>query len=158
MAYYDGGMDRYLEAVPDPEQRPSMIPDLADVGEYRRIAREAWNALYDTKHPKPAGVAWFDPDGRLMDAAAVARARRQTEGTSGCTTVAIGRHPQDPKHLREVSVQPPQYAPGKWPPLWVSSCSIERGPSDGDGFRMVREDWAARCPILQEKKDKEGGR
>ena len=136
-----------------------MIPDLADVGEYRRMAREAWDSLSDAKHPRPAGLAWFGPDGRLMDAAAaVARARRQTEGTSGCTTVAIGRHPQAPDDLREVSVQPPQYAPGKWPPLWVSSCSMNRGPSDGDEFRMVREDWAERCPILREDKDKEGRR
>lgn len=151
-------MDRHLEAVPEPEPRPSMIPDLADVGEYRRMAREAWDSFSDTKHPRAAGVAWFGPDGRLMDAAAVARARRQTEGTSGCTTVAIGRHPQNPDDLREVSVQPPQYAPGKWPPLWISSCSMDRGPSDGDEFRMVREDWAARCPILREDKDKEGRR
>lgn len=151
-------MGRYLEAVPDPEPRPSIIPDLADVGEYRRMAREAWDSLSDTKHPRPAGLAWFGPDRRLMDAAAVARARRQTEGTSGCTTVAIGRHPQAPDDLREVSVQPPQYAPGKWPPLWVSSCSMNRGPSDGDEFRMVREDWAERCPILREDKDKEGRR
>lgn len=135
-----------------------MIPDLADVGEYRRMAREAWDSLSDTKHPRPAGLAWSGPDGRLMDAAAVARARRQTEGTSGCTTIAIGRHPQAPDDLREVSVQPPQYAPGKWPPLWVSSCSMNRGPSDGDEFRMVREDWAERCPILREDKDKEGRR
>ena len=131
-----------------------MIPDLADVAEYRRMAREAWGALYDPKHPRPAGLAWFDPDGRLMDAVAVARARRQTEGMSGCTSVAIGRHSQDPKYSREVSVQPPQYAPGKWPPLWVSSCSMASGPSDGDDFRMVREDWAARCPVLREKKEK----
>lgn len=147
-----------MKAVPDPEPRPSMIPGAEAVGEYRRLAREAWGALYDVKHPRPAGLAWFAPDGRLMDAAAVARARRQPEGVSGCTTVAIGRHPQDPEHLREVSVQPPQYAPEKWPPLWVSSCSIERGPSDGDEFRMVREDWAARCPILREKKDKKSRR
>ena len=139
-----------------------MIPGIEAVGEYRRMAREAWGALYDVKHPRPAGLAWFAPDGRLMDAAAVARARRQPGrqpgGISGCTTVAIGRHPQDPEHLREVSVQSPQYAPEKWPPLWVSSCSIDRGPSDGDEFRMVREDWAARCPILREKKDKKGRR
>lgn len=131
-----------------------MIPGIEAVGEYRRMAREAWGALYDPKHPRPAGLAWFAPDGRLMDAAAVARARRQSEGTSGYTTVAVGRHPRYPDDLREVSVQPPQYAPEKWPPLWVSSCSIDRGPSDGDEFRMVREDWAARCPILREKKDK----
>jgi len=131
-----------------------MIPGIEAVGEYRRMAREAWGALYDPKHPRPAGVVWFAPDGRLMDAAAVARARRQSEGASGYTTVAVGRHPLYPDDLREVSVQPPQYAPEKWPPLWVSSCSIDRGPSDGDGFRMVREDWAARCPILREKKDK----
>ena len=135
-----------------------MIPDLADVGEYRRMAREAWDYLSGAKRPRPTGLVWFGPDGRLMDAAAVARARRQAEGTSGCTIVAVGRHPQAPDDLREVSVQPPQYAPGKWPPLWVSSCSMDRGPSDGDGFRMVREDWAARCPILREDKDKEGRR
>ena len=132
-----------------------MIPGIEAVGEYRRMAREAWGALYDPKHPRPAGLAWFAPDGRLVDVRrAVARARRQSEGASGYTTVAVGRHPRYPDDLREVSVQLPQYAPGKWPPLWVSSCSIDRGPSDGDEFRMVREDWAARCPILREKKDK----
>lgn len=135
-----------------------MIPGIEAVGEYRRMAREAWGALYDPKNPRPAGLAWFAPDGRLMDAAAVARARRQSEGASGYTTVAVGRHPRYPDDLREVSVQPPQYAPEKWPPLWVSSCSIDRGPSDGDEFRMVREDWAARCPILREKKERQEGR
>lgn len=136
----------FTEAARPPRARASIVVTADQLTCYRYMARTAWERL--RQEGRSSGLAWFDPELRVVPAAK----RHHGPYTAELTTVAIGvtheAYVDKDGHNQErvipgraqVSIQRPKEN-GRFPALWVSDFNTDAGPTDEDPYQCDRVDW-----------------